>query len=93
MSSYLPQTDADRQPAGDGFAVHHHVGLHAEVLLRAPRSETEPGVDFVEDQRHPHPVHNRAELAQPLGVARGGSSVLRTSLVSNTASLGGGELG
>ena len=57
----MPHSTPDGQAAGDGLAVGHHVGAHAEVFLRAARGEPESHEHFVEDQ---HDAPLGADLAQ-----------------------------
>ena len=63
---------ADRQAAAQRLAVGDHVGLHAEILLRAARREPEPDKHLVEDQ---HDVALGAHLAQALQPLRIGCAV------------------
>jgi hypothetical protein len=43
----------DRVAAGEGFAVHDHVCVDVEELLRAARGQPEAGVHLVKDEEDP----------------------------------------
>jgi hypothetical protein len=63
---------AHRQAAAQGLAVGDHVGLHAEVFLRAAAAQAEAHEDLVEDQ---HDAALGADLAQLLQPGGGGGAV------------------
>mmetsp|Transcript_71014 Transcript_71014/g.157890 ORF Transcript_71014/g.157890 Transcript_71014/m.157890 type:complete len:323 (-) Transcript_71014:258-1226(-) len=60
---------ANRQPAAEGLAVHHHVGLHIICLLRTLGGHAKAGVHLVEDEEHARIGARLAQLRQPLLVA------------------------
>ena len=56
-----PADHAYRESSGEAFAIGHHVGAHAEIVLSAAGGEPEADEDFVEDQ---HDVALGADLPQ-----------------------------
>ena len=65
MRSRRPQTTPIGQTTGDRLAVHDHVGLDAEELLRAAGREAEAGIHLIEDQRHIGRRARQTELLEP----------------------------
>mmetsp|Transcript_56198 Transcript_56198/g.93408 ORF Transcript_56198/g.93408 Transcript_56198/m.93408 type:complete len:517 (+) Transcript_56198:1242-2792(+) len=63
--------DADGQPAAEGLAVAHDVGLHVVGALRAAGVQAEARVHLVEDEHHPGISAGLPQLVQPLFVAWG----------------------
>ena len=57
--------DADGQAAAEALAVGHEVGAHAEILLRAARSEAEADENLVEDEDDAAPGAHLAQTPQP----------------------------
>src|SRR5258706_6639829 len=45
-----PTDHAYRESSGEAFAIGHHVGAHAEIVLSTAGGEAEADEDFVEDQ-------------------------------------------
>ena len=63
IRSLRPHSTPTGKPAAERLAVGHHVGAHAEILLRAARREAEADEHLVEDQ---HDAALGADRAQPL---------------------------
>ncbi len=59
----------NRQAAGHGLAVSHHIRAHAEVFLRAAGREAKTHEHFIKDQHDAACAAHRAQALEPIGIA------------------------
>ena len=84
---------AHGQPAAQRLAVGDHVGAHAEVFLRAARSQAESHEHLVEDQHDAAFGADGAQFQQPFDDTPSRSKCALRPLSSSIESLGALEFG